>query len=553
MRPNPRLLPEWSSRWSQLARAAAIDPGARILIALSGGADSVLLLHLIAGAVPRPPVRAVHVQHGLRGDEAEGDARFCANLCRALGIPITVRRLALDPAQRSLEAHAREARYEVLLGEAARTRHDVLVTGHHSDDALETLLMRWIRGSDLVGAAGPRRRMTVRAHDPEGGPCDVEIVRPLMTMRREEVRRLLADRGLAWREDGSNADRRHTRNRLRLGFLPVLEELCGQEGLENLRAFGRAVEGLEESLAGATAHLAWAPIPHAAASRGPGELALGGTLARSGLMALAPPLRRRALWRLLVEGTGAAPGRGLLERIAADLGAGRCTRHSLPRAWTLVLRADELWLLPPPGRAHERDDSPLDGQRYLPFPGAREAQRAAQASRTLVVPGIRTLEDGRRISAEIVQVAPGMPVRGSGTEVELDAAGLPSALTIRWPAPGDRFRGLGAPGSKPILRFLADRGVPREERRRVPLVCAGDEIVWVVGFEPAERLKVDERTRFRLRLALHVEAPPLASWTRVRATGATGASGAARAGRGRARGPEPERPRAAAPEDRQHA
>ena len=512
--PAPRPAP-WSSRWSHLARAAGIAPDQRILLALSGGADSVLLLHLLDAAEPAALVRAVHVDHGLRGEEGHADARFCANLCRALGVPFTARAArGLRSTGPSPEARAREERYRLLIEEALRTGHTTLVTGHHSDDALETLILRWVRGTELSGLRGPREELWIDAGAFGGSTTErsdarsrprVRIVRPLLPLRREEVRRILADRGLTWREDSSNDDRRFTRTRLRHDFLPALEELCGRGGIENLRSFGRAVEHLERQLAGATAHLAWTPAPYAAATRPAARAELGGVLARAELMRLAVPLLRRALWRLVTEGSGHAPGRALLERLVDDVRTGRCTRHALPGRWTLLIRSDQLHLIPPPLEAGATGSGAADAQPFLPFPsradGSPDDLRPRPALE-LSVPGIVTLPDGRRVSAELRPAAPGDPVPHGEREVELDAVGLPPRLRVHWPARGDRFHGLGAPGSKPLSRYLADRGVPREERTRVPLVVAEDEIVWVAGLGCGERHRVRPGTTRRLRLSL---------------------------------------------------
>jgi tRNA(Ile)-lysidine synthase len=490
---------DWSRRWPTLAQAAGIAPGERLLLALSGGADSVLLLHWLAAAQPAVTVRAAHVDHGLRGAESAADARFVAELCDALGVPCSILAAELDPAAAGLEARARAERYRLLCAEARRTGHATILTGHHSDDALETVLMRWVRGTELAGLRGPRAELEWQADGagPEAEP--VRIVRPLLALRREEVRALLSARGLAWREDSSNADERFTRNRVRAGFLPLVRELGGTQALEELRAFSRAVEELEDELARATAHLAWRPSPHAAAARGAEERHLGGVIARGELMALARPLARRALWRLLTEGSGAAPSRTVLERVLGDLSAGRGARHALAGGWTLILRTKELVLLPP-RRARPAETGPT--QPLLPFPSLGPVPLAPLA-RSLTVPGIVTLDDGRRISAELMRVTPDTPVRRGTLEVELDGQELAGTLGVRFPAPGDRFRALGAPGSKPLRRFLADRGVPREERAGIPLVTDGAEILWVAGIAPGERRRVHARTEWRLRLALH--------------------------------------------------
>ena len=300
------------------------------------------------------------------------------------------------------------------------------------------------------------------------------LVRPLLSLRRAEVRRLLSDRGLTWREDTSNLDPRFTRNKVRHGLIPTLRRVAGDDAVENLHAFGRAVEQLEDQLAGATAHLAWKPSRWWSASRGPEDIDLGGMVPRAELMRLAPTLRRRVLWRLVVEGIGRAPSKTLLEAVLTDLGAGRCRRHTLPGGWSLILRSREVHLVPPArGRAPaRRSRRPAKAQGTLPFPepDAPEAADALDVAE-LDVPGITTLADGRRVSAEVREGPPAAGPRSlvaAELEVQLDADRLPDRLTVRAPRPGDRFHALGAPGSKPLRRFLADCGIPREEARPRP-------------------------------------------------------------------------------------
>lgn len=501
--PAPIQRPErLAERWARLAARLDLPDDAPLLIALSGGADSVLLAHLVAAAQPPRDVLCIHVDHGLRGDSARADARFCESLCRSLGLPFLLRFAELDPAGADLEATAREARYRILLAEARRHAGSprVVLTGHHADDALETLLMRWMRGHGLASMAGLRERVVLvgetagdfHAH-PDRPP--VTVLRPLITMRRNEVRQLLKERGHTWCEDPTNQDPRFFRNRVRHGLMAQVESLAGQAGLRNLAAFSQAVESLEDRLASATAHLAWRKPAFAdAACPNPDEHP-GGELPRRELVALNTPLLRRALWRLLTEGTGHSPGRNLLQLVIDDLKSGRCARHSLPASWSLVLRSDRLQLLPPPTAPAALD--PTDAaahQALMPFADPAPPQRA------LPVPGIVTLPDGRRLAAELEQAPRSIP-RGP-CEVLLDADTLLAPLAIRLPEPGDRFHPLGAPGSRPLRRFLADAGVPREERRAIPLVLSAGSIVWAAGLRPAEPNRVSSTTKRVVRLTL---------------------------------------------------
>lgn len=495
-------------RWARLARRVDLDPSAPVLVALSGGADSVFLLQLLHAALESPRILAVHVDHGLRGEASSADAAFCARLTAALGIPFVRREVELDADGPDLERRAREARYRVLVEEARRAGLRTLLTGHHADDALETLMIRWLRGTDLAGLAGLRRRTRLGATfglGPEDPPMDV--VRPLFDLRRAEIRDALLRAGLAWREDASNRDPRFTRNRVRSSWLPSLEAAAGPEALAGLHAFQRSVEEFEGELARHTAHIDWRPPRHAAASRSRRTAFLGGTVGRRELLALPSPLRRRTLWRLLAEGCGGAPSRSSLEALLADLEAGRCARHSLVHGWALQLRSDLLHLspparvLPPPVLARPSHNEQLP----LPFPGANPLPE--EDGLALPLPGLVQLGDGRALSVEELVLSPGSSVPRSAVEVELEAPPPGTPLRVRLPRPGDRFHGLGAPGSKPLVRFLADAGLPREDRARVPLVFFGQELAWVAGVRPCERYRVRQGTRRRLRLRLLDAAP----------------------------------------------
>ena len=527
--PRPAGGPLAPGRWTQVARAVGLAADAPVVVALSGGADSVYLLQLVAASKPRPRIVAVHVDHGLRGEESREDAAFCARLAASLGVPFVRREVELEAEGPSLEARARSARYRALAEEAARARITTILTGHHADDALETLLHRWTRGTELHGLAGPRKTLVLsrpggsRRSRPNEGTLnttetEIHVVRPLIGMRREEIRRILGDAGIAWREDGSNASGRFTRNRIRNDLIPAIEATCGPDAVENLRAFGAAVEALEDRLAALTAPLSWSPPVFAAARRAPADAVLGGSIRREELLAIPAPIRRRALWRLLVEGTGRAPSAQVLGLLLSDLAEGRATRRSLPGGWSLQLRSDLLHLEPP--RTSPSAVSPVEATRapQLELPFAVRADRpTAEADPDawrLELPGLVALRDGRQITAEIVFLPPGTDVLRSTNHVEIAADELVQEppwcrpiLWVRFPRPGDRFHPLGAPGSKPLTRFLADAGIPREDRGRIPLVFAGDELVWIAGVRPAESVRVGPRTEARLRLALHAPLP----------------------------------------------
>jgi tRNA(Ile)-lysidine synthase len=187
------------------ARALEGLQGKRILVGLSGGVDSVVLLHALA---QQAPVAAVHIHHGL-SPNAEGWARFCRRLCKRLGVPLTVRRVRVAKKGEGLEAAARAARYQAL----RKLPFDVLALGHQLDDQAETVLMSLLRG------AGPRGASAMRAR----GRFDRRVLlRPLLEVPRESIVAYARQHGLEWIEDESNASDLFARNFIRLRIAPLL-------------------------------------------------------------------------------------------------------------------------------------------------------------------------------------------------------------------------------------------------------------------------------------------------------------------------------------------
>ncbi len=473
-----------------------------ILVALSGGADSVMLLRMLAALQPRPPLYAFHFDHALRGAESRADAEFCRALCRELDVPCEVESDPAPTHSGGLEARARRLRYRALSAHAARLNLRTIATAHHSGDRLETLVQRWVRGDELAGLSGPESRLVLAPHS-ELNPTSRELVlvRPMLALRREPIRQQLRRDGHAWREDSSNQNRAFTRNRIRTEALPAMEASAGPEAIQTLHRFERAVRTLHVAVRERTAHLEWFQSPHAI-----GENTKTRRLARGPLAELPRPLQRRALWRLLAEATGRGPGRPLLEALVDALAKNDLARHQLPGAWSLHLRRDELVLSAPTSRQPDR--SPENG-------GPRD-----QVNK-LELPGEVRLANGLTICARLEPALADAPLPSSTDKhsrdsehsaefnVELDADRLEGELTVRFARPGDRFHALGAPGSRRLCRFLADANVAREERASIPLVFCGTELIWVAGIRPSNARRIRPTTRQRLLLSLESSNPAL--------------------------------------------
>ena len=197
-----------------------LKPKQRLLIACSGGADSIALLRLLQSVNQSNywqwKLVVGHVNHGLRGRHSLADERFVRKTARALGLPCAVKRIRLKrhATDHVSEAAARTARLDALYNLARRHRCAAIVLAHHADDQAETVLMRILRGCGITGLGGmrPRRKM-----------ASLHLIRPVLNFERSSLRSYLRDLGQTWREDHTNAAPHYLRNRIRLELLPALE------------------------------------------------------------------------------------------------------------------------------------------------------------------------------------------------------------------------------------------------------------------------------------------------------------------------------------------
>jgi tRNA(Ile)-lysidine synthase len=447
-------------RW----RERGLGPG--VVVAVSGGGDSVGLLRALHEAAPGLGLKlsVAHLDHGVRGEAAEADARFVAEVAATLGLPCDLGRWS-PKRPGHFEADARRARY-AWLAEVAHARNArAVAVGHTRDDQAETILHRILRGTGLRGLAGiPARRRLDDA---------VTLIRPLLAVSRREIRAYLAALGQDYRDDATNDDVARTRARLRHDLLPRLAAEYNPRVAEALVRLGHLADAADREARGRLRR--WER--RVLVESGPAGLVLDGDALRRMPVALRAELLRRA-WRdrsWPESAMDAARWRRLVAR-ALSSAPGRSQVGGLP---VEVLADGRVRLGPRPSPSAEPVPSP-------PKP--------------VELPGSTPWGVGRLIAT----LDPDSP---ADERIDLDHLALP--LRIGPPGPGDRFAPLGMEGRHQALAdFLRGRRVPPDERALVPVVRDQAGIVWVVGHRIDHRVRRTEATRRLLGLRWERDPSP---------------------------------------------
>ena len=443
--------------------------GTRVAVALSGGADSVALLfalRAIAQAERFVVVGAAHLNHRLRGADADGDAQFCRDLAERLEMPIDVEcidvaALARDTAT-SIEHAAHVARYAFFDRAAARLGATAIAIAHTKDDQAETFLLRLLRGAGPRGLSGIHPRAGI-------------VVRPFIETPRAYVREFLRAARITFREDASNADLAIPRNRIRHELLPLLDARFSSgivDALDRAAAIAREdADYLDDAARVAAARLI-SPTPRGV------ELDADALLAEP--MAIARRVIRLAQHlaagneRFVGFDAGEAVRRFAVSKSTGqlDLPGHRVNR----RGRSLVLTRS---------RGREKPVPAADFVYQLAVPGRVAVPEAACA----ISADTRPVPSGRS-AAEIWHLA------GRSYEAVVEARRLTAPLVVRNRRPGDAFRPLGLKGRKTLQDFFVDAKIDRCEREITPVIAdSAGQIVWIAGHALSEEFRVTDATR----------------------------------------------------------
>ena len=457
----------------------------RLLVAVSGGPDSVCLLHILVKLQDELGIKlhVAHLDHQLRGAESAADAQYVSDLAHRLGIPATIEQRDVKTYQTrqhiSLEEAAREVRYAFLAQVARSIGASRVAVGHTADDHIETILMHLIRGTGTRG---------LRGLEPSTRWQSVLIIRPLLEVSRGETAGYCHRHKLMPRIDASNLSLSPLRNRIRLQLLPLLKSYNPRVAEALLRTARIASDDLAY-LDGEIIRL-WDGVAQKQ------ESAI--ILDKDRFLELPSALKRHLLRAAIEELLGNLKDIELrhIEEIMTALSKPAGKRISLPGGLLFSIEYDRYLLAPDPAA-------------LSPFP-ILEAEFALKIPGETWLPGWRieaTIIDRKRESergeAPLTNLPPpfpregdkggGLPNNGLTAYFDLDKTG--DKLVVRSRHPGDRFQPLGMSQPKKLGEFMIDTKIPHAWRERIPIVCSPQHILWVVGWRLDDRVKVTDATK----------------------------------------------------------
>lgn len=435
-------------------------PGETVLIAVSGGPDSVAMLHALLSRREEfgITIHIAHLNHGIRGEAADIDEEFVRALAQEWNLPVTVERVDVPALRRKLrmgeEEAARQARYEFLRRTANKIGASKIAVGHTADDRAESVLMNVIRGTGIEGLGALR-------------PVAGNIVRPLLDTWRSDIEAYIRENQLPFRIDESNLDLAYTRNRVRHELVPLLEKHYNPR-IKN--ALVRLAEIAQSA----------ADFIECAALDAVGKITYRGAIDAEMLCDLPEALRYQIV-------------RSEIERIKGDLRD--VEFEQIDRVVRMLGSGDDFTITLPSGKIYavrRGNEFRIVEKEQLPEVEPFEIE--------LNVPGRTQIPQiGLVIEAERIESP--QPEKTPPDVVLIPEDAICGTLRIRSIRPGDRIIPFGMRESKKLQDVFVDKKVPRAKRALAGVVVDDEKILWVVGIVASEVTRITERTRHAIRLA----------------------------------------------------
>ncbi len=436
-------------------------PQARsILVALSGGPDSTLLLHLLSIEADSRKFRlfAAHINYRLRGRDSDSDETFCRRLCKKLGVTLFVKRLRQDAMSKSnLQENARRIRYDFFDELCEQHDIDFIATGHNRDDNVETVIMNLGRGAGTFGLGGI-------------SPREGNLIRPLLDLSRSEIEQYLDSHKIKFRTDRTNTEAKYLRNRVRLQLLPQMESLFGRSLPGNIHRAAKLLSEQESALRQIADEL------------------------------IATDARTTAGGKIVLDLDKFHLYYPMLQRLVIAL----CYERLNGSLRDFDFRASERALAVAEGTTDLADlKSAIFAERcgrlmyiYRKAPAARQMEiRRSGTTRVSRFWAEFSVARVPRKSLQKEEMRSGKNLR-----VYFDAAKFRGPLTVRSVRNGDRIKPLGMSGSRKLSDLLIDAKIDRPLRDEIPILSCGTTIAWVIGLAISEDFRVTDKTKSVIQL-----------------------------------------------------
>ncbi|MQY65690.1 MAG: tRNA lysidine(34) synthetase TilS [Clostridia bacterium] len=439
-----------------IERYNMFSPGDRVLVGVSGGPDSVCLLHILNRCRKEMALslHVVHINHGIRKRESKREEKFVSHLAGRMDLPITVKSLDVPSYARrkklTVEEAARDMRYSAFERLAGKLNAKKIALGHTASDQVETVLMHLLRGSGPQGLSGipPVRKLGSTA-----------VVRPLIEVNKEEILNYLKKNNLTFCLDSSNRKTEYFRNKVRLKLLPLLRKNYN----ENIDG---ALLRLSEILKEENAY--WERVV---------ERALGKVVSRESEKILID-FKRFLRYNVIVQ-----------RRVLYRLFGGIVSLSQIEAIRNLAQKSSQGKRIYLGKRFSVRKEG-----NFLIFSSSPE-RRFKKFNYPLRVPGKNEIEGlNLTLNTRIVDFYPVSEKETNTAYFDVDKINF-KKLLLRNRREGDRFKPFGLRGTKKLSDFFIDRKIPRRLRDRVPLLVEGEDILWVVGIRRADKARITEDTK----------------------------------------------------------
>jgi tRNA(Ile)-lysidine synthase len=451
----------------------------KLLLAVSGGADSIALLHVMAAlnheGILHNDLICAHINHQLRGSDSEGDEAFVSAMCGEMGLEIVTRRVNVKAYARqekmSIETAARKLRQESLIDIAREKDCSVIATGHQKNDNAETVLQRISRGTGFRGLGGiwPKRTF-------EPG---ISFVRPLLCVTRERIEEYLKQGGVGWRQDRTNVDCRYRRNFIRHRLLPELQKECEASLVEELAELSTSVRKLWGTIC-ESADAVWSKVEKPTG----GGIEMDAEVFCSQNPVVGVELARRCL-------------------VETGCGERDLTAEHYERILRLAQKDAGSGAVDMPAGVEVRRQ--YERLIFTKKNHISAYERVAKADAEIKIPG-QTRFGGYLIKADVLDASRCNIEKFKAEKDEFiewfDYDKLCLPLVVRYRQKGDRFVPLGSGAQKKVGKFMTAQKIRRELREKALIIADGEKIVWVCPIRIAESVKVTSETKKILQLQI---------------------------------------------------